>query len=515
LLGKPAPRIDVHTEPLFMPARVIASGPASASPRAFWRVAGALLPRCERLAPWVYFLTALPTVIFLTTLTPPFQTPDETNHFRRAVQILRGEIVGHDIQAPGWSGGQLPKNVGKVAESFSYLIGHPENKFSPEIMRDTRAVPWNWTDREFTSFANTVIYPPPFYLPAVGALAIARHLGWDVLDSYGLARLTTGIVAVLIATTAIGLAANGRALLFVLLSLPMSLYLFASVSQDALLIACTALAMSLCSRAAGQERPLNAVELAVVAVLLGAATAARPPYVFLLAVLLTPIVRFGVRGTGTWARFRPMVPVATALAIGFGWIVFGATPSQTPMRLEAGVSIPEQARSMLWHPASFPTALLNTLAGNFRTDFQQSIGVLGWSDTPLSPNYYLLAGCALALAVILAVFGRGRRVTAPWGVLLLAALGLALVSVYATLYLSWTPVGAGYVDGIQGRYFLPAATLLAVALPAFGPVVAGSAPRVVARAGLSLRSVAWLALFAMTMMSDLWLPRVVFARYFG
>jgi uncharacterized membrane protein len=499
-----------------MSATINDLGPVSATTAGSWRAGGAFLRSLGRLAPAVYLVTALPTVIFLTTLTPPFQAPDETNHFRRAVQILRGEIVGHDIEAPGWSGAQVPKNVGEVAESFSYLIGQPEKKFSAEIMRNTRKIPWNWTDREFNSFANTVIYPPLFYLPAVGTLAAARDLGWGVLDSYLLARLTTGIVAVLIATLAIGLAVNGRALLFVLLSLPMSLYLFASISQDALLIASTALAMSLCSRAAGQDRALNVVERVIVAVLLGGAVAARPPYIFLLSVLLTPIVRSEVRGrTAIWARVRPLLPFAAALAIGLGWIVFGALPSQTPMRAEAGVAMAGQAKFLFWHPAWFPEVLLNTLWSNGVPHFKMFVGNLGWTDTALPPVYYPLAAYTLGLACVLAFFGRGHRLSGRWGLMLVATCVLAWAGVYGILYLTWTTVGADAVDGVQGRYFLPSATLLAVALPAMGSALARSAPPAVARAGRHFSRATWLVLFSMAAVSDLWLPRVVFARYFG
>jgi len=39
-----------------------------------------------------------------------------------------------------------------------------------------------------------------------------------------------------------------------------------------------------------------------------------------------------------------------------------------------------------------------------------------------------------------------------------------LVVVAASQYVVWTPVGAGDVRGLQGRYFLPAAPLLVLAL---------------------------------------------------
>jgi uncharacterized membrane protein len=34
-------------------------------------------------------------------------------------------------------------------------------------------------------------------------------------------------------------------------------------------------------------------------------------------------------------------------------------------------------------------------------------------------------------------------------------------------YLTWTPVGFSFVEGVQGRYFLPVAMVLPLALPGF------------------------------------------------
>ena len=464
------------------------------------------------LSPAVYLLGALPTVVFLTVLTPPFQTPDETNHFRREVQLLRGEVVGHDITAPGFSGAWLPKSVDKVAEAFSDLIGHPEARFSPTVMHEAAATPWNWSDRGFSSFANTVIYPPFFYLPSVGALAAARGLGWTPLDAYGLARLVHGILAVGIAALAIGLAGRGRAVLFVILSFPTTLYLFASVSQDALLIASSALATAICSRAADRDRTLTAPERIGVALLFGAIVAARPPYAFLALVLATPLVR--CPGPRFRARLWAAMPALGAFAIAGCWILFGARPAQTPMRLESGVSIPDQVQFCIHHPAAFPAALLNTISDRIGVEVAQAIAVLGWSETLLPPLYYVAAAVALAVAVALSLGGRRGTLSPAWGAALLVAIGLAVGGLHAALYLQWTPVGASFVDGFQGRYLLPASMLLAVALPAFGragPPTVPSATGVAARC----RTAAGLALVAFATAGDLWLPHEVFLRYYG
>ena len=45
----------------------------------------------------------------------------------------------------------------------------------------------------------------------------------------------------------------------------------------------------------------------------------------------------------------------------------------------------------------------------------------------------------------------------------------AVLLIFLSEYLSWTSVGAAFVDGVQGRYFLPIALLLPLFLPEAPP----------------------------------------------
>ena len=47
--------------------------------------------------PLLYVMWAGPFVAMLLWLIPPFQNPDERNHYLRAVQIARGELVGYRL----------------------------------------------------------------------------------------------------------------------------------------------------------------------------------------------------------------------------------------------------------------------------------------------------------------------------------------------------------------------------------------------------------------------------------
>jgi uncharacterized membrane protein len=83
------------------------------------------------------------------------------------------------------------------------------------------------------------------------------------------------------------------------------------------------------------------------------------------------------------------------------------------------------------------------------------VGTLGWLDTPLASNAYLIfAGLFCALAAIL--LPRHRNHFLSSGSL---SLTFAAISSFILLYLielvMWTPHPATIVQGVQGRYFYP------------------------------------------------------------
>jgi len=88
------------------------------------------------------------------------------------------------------------------------------------------------------------------------------------------------------------------------------------------------------------------------------------------------------------------------------------------------------------------------------------IGVLGWLDVILPGGYYDAGWFVLLLAFLSVAAGPTRR---PW-LSLLICLG-AVGAIFFAQYLTWTMPRADHVDGAEGRYFLPVAAVLALAVP--------------------------------------------------
>jgi len=306
--------------------------------------------------------------------------------------------------------------------------------------------PMDWGGRVEAGFPNTAIYPPVFYLPAAAALAAARIMNLSVLHGLILARLAGGAAAIIAGTVAIALAEDAALWIFAILLLPMSLGLTASLSQDALMLAATALAVVVCRRATMPR------ELIAAALLFALVAMARPPYAAFALLLLRAPLPLGHR----WAA---------VLFVAAATVCWGLLAAPRMQFSHGGIDPAAQLRHLMIAPWQIPVLLAATWQTSHLGLLIGFIGSLGWQDVNL-PGWYDRVAC-MVLAVALLSFLAGVQ----WrdrAVLLVPAAILAACGLVALVeYLTWSDVAAPRIEGLQGRYFL-APALLVAALPVAG-----------------------------------------------
>jgi uncharacterized membrane protein len=406
-----------------------------------------------------FALYGLCAVAFLAINMPPFQNPDEVVHTLRAYQISEGGIVARRFTVGGQfeASGKVDPAIRQAAAGFSALRFHPNRKanrqdWMPKVF---------WTkERSLEPFPSSAIYPPQFYLPTAAAIWIGKISGLTVDHTLTLARLMVGATATIIGMIAIALADAAAPWIFALLTLPMSLSLMASDSQDGLLIASSALAIALyiqASRAPAAYRPKLLIALGL---LLGMIFMARPP---LAAASVLPLAIANTRWR--WRVAAAAIPVVLVLA----WSVLVAETSMVNFATPLGANPSRQIAYIVSHPLAIAHVFYRSLALEHQGLFAQFVGVLGWLDTTLPDWYYRMATWMLVAAVLACMFGaKGWRV-GKFGYPLIA-LGLfgSIFGIFLIQYLSWTAPAAPIIAGVQGRYFLTVALTAAALLPAFG-----------------------------------------------
>ena len=230
----------------------------------------------------------------MAVLVPPFCNVDEAAHFERADQVSRGVMV------PSRPGGRVDLGIADVAGRFDAVRGHGDVKISRAMLKAAGETRWSRSGE--AGFPNTAVYPPIGYLPAAAAILAGKHFGWPVTATLHAARMANAAVCIAACAAAITVAGDVAPLLFTVLCLPMSLALFAAVSQDGVLIAAAAWAATLASRA-GTGRTVFPIAACLCVMALG-----RPPYLAMAGVLLSLDVPVRRRLAGLAPRRKAASP---------------------------------------------------------------------------------------------------------------------------------------------------------------------------------------------------------------
>jgi Predicted membrane protein (DUF2142) len=474
-----------------------------------------------RLAPLLAFLAlVVPLVAVCAWRVPTGQVPDEPTHVMRAASLLHGEIIGHRAAALSVETGARDAGVtGNTGLALAAIAGNgdiaPLPADAPRAARLgwVRSIPWQ-PRLSFVSSANTAAYAPITYIPGALGLGSAILMGAKPHAAIIFARFANVAAFACLGTLALLLARRGGLLLLVTLSLPMTIWLAGSVSQDGLAIGLATVGVALLTREGWGNSGgwagfwCGCAALAVLVL-------QKPPF---LPLAILPLVVPG--GFDARSLARRGAGAALVAVPGLLWSVAVAAlvsvpllPGQPyhpgplwpgdPQRLFRSAVAGAQITVLLHHP--FWSALLPVTADarGFPALWLQFMGVLGALSIRLPRLLYTLWSAAIVSAIAASVTeprAPGRRwFAAP-------AAAVAILScvelIFVALYLTWTPVGMDRVDGIQGRYFIPLLPILLFALPG------GALPRLP-------RWIWWLAPLAAILATDATLPRIIEAHFYG
>jgi uncharacterized membrane protein len=402
---------------------------------------------------WACLLLLFAGITF-SSIIPPFQSPDEFDHIKRAYFLTRGQVV---LEAPlgQSSGGMLDSGLDAYFAAYTVLPFKPERKLSSDEVLAARSIRWSGVD-VFSPAPGTGYYFPLIYLPQAAGLATGELLGQTVERSYYLARLFSLLTIVGLLFLAFELVTPSPFTL-ALLVIPMTLFQMSSASLDgvstALAIFSLAAFLRLTNKALLSPPGLYPSMLVCVALV----TASRVHLMPMWAMVLLAALQHKNR--------RWTAAALTAFALVVVWLLI-AIANNVDLRPALRTPPATVAVHYVQHPMQFfgllgSTVLEPGMLVSYRDSF---LGVLGWLDTRFSNGTYrALAICLLALAALSVPWPRLKE---QWEsrALLLASAVAAVLLIYAALLVTWNPHPAQLIYGIQGRYFLVPALMISYAL---------------------------------------------------
>jgi uncharacterized membrane protein len=420
----------------------------------------------QKLKPELVFV-CLASVFGLAILfiTPPFQVPDEPNHFYRAYQISEGKFIAE--KQDNRLGGYIPKSLTKINNPFTYLFWNKRAKINKDIICNQFKKPLNANDKVFVDFPNTGLYSAVSYLPQATAIFVLRNFNLPPMYLFYGARLLALIFWVVSIFFVIRMLPFSKWLFTFIFLLPMSIYVNMSLSADVVSNILSFLVVAFILKIAysvGKFNTVNYIGLLALVVLLALAKLVYTPLILLF--LLIPVKKYSNKWT-YYFQFGLLLIIALGVVLLWSSVIknlYIPYRDYNQQFRDCGGILPvanmtEQLQYILTHKFYIIHVFKNSLIQSFGMYFDGYIGIFGWQDTRF-PVWFIRISYILIFVVALFEVCETIKLKMyqRW---LLLIIFLSIVSlVLVSQLLSWEKVGSNVISVIQGRYFIPVAPLL-------------------------------------------------------
>lgn len=399
--------------------------------------------------------------MILVFLVPPFQSPDEDSHFKKAYVMSKGQIFS--TVEDNVNGFDLPTNMLITINQYNEMMGNRDTKvnYSDIVVSDRLGDDFGTT--EHVNFSTVDTSPFAHLIQAIGI--IIGKIFWNLFrDGNGstvyllyFARLANLIFYITVVACAIKIAPVLKKTMCALTLMPMSLALAASCSYDAILISFTCLSFSYIMNIILKENEweLNKKNMLIM-IFLAFVMFAIKPYCALIYVMLffTPKQKF--KDSKDYIK---KIAIFAFSIIGL-YIVFRIPGIINASKLATNTS---SANSL--SPLSDPIAFIKLVFANifYQKDYYlaTTVGVLGLIDT------YIPSAITFLYTVFIVVMAIVEMSCSEYKINWMIKVSVILIALISLIGISYVMVGwsvnidsnytfeSNMISGIQGRYFIP------------------------------------------------------------
>jgi uncharacterized membrane protein len=448
-------------------------------------------PRARKLSPkpksmssfWTFLKK--PHILFLIicgfsgylflTLTPPLWGLDEPSHFARAYKISHGEIIPNTDREKG--GNLMPDSFSELSNYRTYdILDVQKNSHIIDRADVTNKDAYDsFMSKQFSAeehyFPFVATYSPFAYPGSIVGIFISNILNLNIGQTLFLARLLSLLFYMGIAGLSIYLLrrSNIKWLFFVVALAPTAVFQAAVITADTMLIALSLLFFALLYRVCTDKNKANRGVLAGLAFCAIALPLIKINYVFMSATILA--LPFSAMGTKKRAYLYKGGVLAISAILAFLWSrAIGAT--ETPELSQRADQLPispnNQIAHVLHHPIDFIVVFIKSLVVYGDTYYRELLLTVSGNSVKAPLVFVLLLSVVLiciAISIKKELMPMKKQII--W--LNIGAV-ITLATIFAALYVGFNPVGWRFIDGVQGRYFLPLLIPLLMLISVFAPI---------------------------------------------
>lgn len=405
------------------------------------------------------FKIVVPVIAILFIMAMPiFRSHDEDAHWIRIYDISQGNFLtstefGNLFQegAKNYPAGEFPKAISILLDK-SYNGATTKEMFDVKIDED---------DKIIIAMPTTAIYSPTQYLPQAVGVAISRVFTDRPLIMAYVARTMNIIVSFTALYFAMKFMPFGKKILLVVMSIPIALEGFSSLSPDGMTISFAFLFIAYVLHLAFEKKEekitwKQTVFITMLGVLLALCKIVYLPLVGL--ILLLPKTKFKSRKSQilnvTIMMLIAVIANLTWLSISTGYLA----------EYKEGRPV-DQLSTLLQNPINYLEMLTYTM------DLNGAKYLLSMLGGEVGLNEYVILNTIVpftfVILCLLATYSEDKckQKFSLYQIIIMFLIVFAIVGlIFTSLYLQWTKTESNSIMGVQGRYFIPILPLILLLL---------------------------------------------------
>lgn len=364
---------------------------------------------------------------FYMWICPLGMAPDEENHFLRGYEVANVSLISR-LTTAGSSGNYLPKTI-VLYEDENAVIGEELKEYN---------------------YPNTVLYSPVSYLPHAIGIKIGGLFTNRVAGLFYAGKYAHAIMNFILCVSALAIIPFGRRILFMIMTFPIVLQEMVAMSPDGFTIALSLLFLAYTLKVSYGTKEISYCDIIILSCVCIALSLCKIVYVvLLLLVFMIPNERFSNKRQ--WILFM-IWSIGGSCLLNLIWfkIATGLFIGYQP-----GVDASEQIKFMLTHIYDFYEISVRTIIQSGSDWISFMIGSnLGTMQISITPIMWVVFVILFVYEISDCYSNRGEiHKFDPLILIMTFLIGSALI--FCSLYVQWTPLKNEYINGIQGRYFVP------------------------------------------------------------
>jgi len=385
-------------------------------------------------------------------LNPPFQVPDESAHWWRAIYIANGTIASGPDDTMTASYATV---VSRFHKDLKILIDN-DRKLKKEHILSLFGAPLIPSAKIPWMILSSDLYNPLPYLPQIPSILIGQCIGLSPIMISYLGRFSNLFAWLLLIYMAIRISPLFKWGFFLLALMPMTLHQAASLSADSTTIAisffCIAYVLKLgCD---GQVTVIARRDCLLLPAIVALAALSKMNVVFLILLFLIPKGKFR---NGRAYLFTLSSVFAIVLIGSLSWSYWNSWALETYKNSRAVVVFRENMFFIFQHPIAFASLLLSTLCKNNSDYLLQFAGRLGWLNMEL-PHWLLYSYLAL-IGIVAISYSDDAFLSRMQKIVIAIAFAASFLMIFVYLWITEALKDITFIPGVQGRYFIAVSPL--------------------------------------------------------